>query len=493
MLKNSDGSDTHITIQAGTSDFLTVAGIAEQEELEIPQGPQISAGTIVINDVTVNLSGGSIESVINDINSVSDQTGVQASLVNGHVSISSIDGSGVSLSEGTSDFFAVAGIDIEDNSVSTTGGANDIVIPEQYTTAGSTFVISSSTGESVTINITDGMTLGQLIGEINKSGVYSAGFADDGYFVIQGKDGITDISFGGTSGIQRYLGVSSELCDPGANQTTGNFDEFSKLTGSAAVDYSMTFSEGNFILNVGDRSVEIDVAEGETITSVIDKINNSGLGVSASIQNDRLVITATTAGDLDISIEDGTSNFAELTGMTSGGSQSITQDKGILSTYTSANTAQSAQNAGISAGDFYVHLTDMNGNITDTAKITIGKNEDIASIIEKINNCGLGVTASINDSGKMVITRNSSDEAGGVLVTKGSSDFTNKIGFTSGGYQAPSTEYGSQASLTSVNSVSTSQKFSEVSKKLQSMFPQLTVYMILLTKSMPLMPVLPLL
>lgn len=70
------------------------------------------------------------------------------------------------------------------------------------------------------------------------------------------------------------------------------------------------------------------------------------------------------------------------------------------------------------------------------------------------------VTASINDSGKMVITRNSSDTAGGVLVTRGSSDFTNKIGFTSGGHQSVDVNQGSSAQIVSQNSVTGSRKFS---------------------------------
>ena len=344
----------------------------------------------------------------------------------------------------------------------TSSSAGKVTIPDKFA-GGKTFTITGNTGASFTVNISNDMTISTLISKINASGKFTAGIDSDGYFYIQGKEGITDITFSGTSGLEDYLGLSdkSENISSGASQSTGKFDKYSTLTGTAVVNHNMTFSAGNFTLTVGSKSVEINVLDGESITSVINKINNSGLGVTASIQNDKFVITADNPGNISMSLKDGTSNFAELTGFISqGGSQIVSQDKGVLSTYTSANTAQSAQNAGISAGDFYVHLTDMNGNITDTAKITIGKNENIASIIEKINNCGLGVTASINDSGKMVITRNSSDTAGGVLVTKGSSDFTNKIGFTSGGYQAPSTIYGSQAVLTSVNPISTSQKFS---------------------------------
>ncbi len=338
-------------------------------------------------------------------------------------------------------------------------------IPPQYAGSGKTFTISSGNGIEVSVNITQGMTLGDLIEAINADGDYIASFDENGRFVVTTvQGGIMDMEFGGTSGLDKYLGLAQEevLGEDEISSTTGTADEYSTLTGTNNITGNVSFSAGDFSITVDGNTVNFDVLEGESLTSVINKINASGLGVSASIQDGKLVLTAQNPGAVDISLKDGTSNFAEIAGFINGGGiQLVGVDKGVLSTYTSANTAQSAQNSGISAGDFFVHLTDTNGNITDTVKITIGKNEKIDSIIEKINNSGLGVTASINDSGKMVITRNSSETAGGVLVTKGSSDFTNKIGFTSGGYQSATTQYGSQTSIVAPNSVSTSKRFTE--------------------------------
>ncbi|MBS4759068.1 MAG: hypothetical protein KHX03_00005, partial [Clostridium sp.] len=242
---------------------------------------------------------------------------------------------------------------------------------------------------------------------------------------------------------------------------TGKYDTYSTLTGNATVNSNMTFSGGNFIIKIGDKQLEFTVNEGESISSVMNKITQSDIGVSASIQNGKLVLTAKNPGTDRIYLIDGTSNFAELTGFVAeGGAQAGSITKGQLSSYTSQNTAQSAQNQGISEGNFFVHLTDINGNITNTVEINVSKNESISSIIDKINNSGLGVTASINDSGKMVITRNSSSTAGGVLVTRGSSDFTNKIGFTSGGYQNVTSQHGTSSKLVSSNSIANSKRFS---------------------------------
>ena len=427
----------------------------------IQKSTQVTAGTISINGTNVSISAGSIDDAIAQINAKTNTTGVVASIENNKVVFRYKDGrtDGLNIKAGSSNFVSVTG------TAFTAGTVNDKVIPAANSGSGKTFTISTaSTGDTFSVNITSGMTIKQLFEKINASGLYSAAFNSENKVVITAlKDGMTDITFGGTSNLQSYLGLSGGgTSNVQGDLQLGTSDSYSTLTGGAIVNTDMTFSEGDFSITAGGKTVTFHVAEGETITSVLNKITSSDVGVSASIQNGKVVLTATTGGNVNLSIQDGTSNFVELAGfVTSGGDQIVSVVKGELATYTSQNTAATAENLGISAGDFYIHLTDADGNITDTAKIDISENEDIASIIGKINNSGLGITATVNDSGKLVLQRNSSEEAGGILVSKGSSDFTNKIGFTSGGYQAPATEYGSQSVLTSVNPISTSQKFSE--------------------------------
>ncbi len=422
---------------------------------------QVTAGTISINGTNISISAGSIDDAIAQINAKTNTTGVVASIENNKVVFRYKDGrtDGLNIKAGSSNFVSVTG------TAFTAGTVNDKVIPAANSGSGKTFTISTaSTGDTFSVNITSGMTIKQLFDKINASGLYSAAFNSENKVVITAlKDGMTDITFGGTSNLQSYLGLTGGgSSNVQGDLQLGTSDSYSTLTGGAIVNTDMTFSEGDFSITAGGKTETFHVAEGETITSVLNKITASDVGVSASIQNGKVVLTATTGGNVNLSIQDGTSNFVELAGfVTSGGDQIVSVVKGELATYTSQNTVETAENLGISAGDFYIHLTDADGNITDTAKIDISENEDIASIIGKINNSGLGITATVNDSGKLVLQRNSSEEAGGILVSKGSSDFTNKIGFTSGGYQAPATEYGSQSVLTSVNPISTSQKFSE--------------------------------
>lgn len=315
---------------------------------------------------------------------------------------------------------------------------------------------------SASIQVTKGMTVQDFINKINQSGTnFVASLSSNGQLVIKSNVNTrSTMTFGGTSNAAAVFGFNSGSVNQPSTITSGKGDEFSTLTGNASVTSNMTFTSGNFIVQIGNTKKEFDVYEGETLSSIMNKITQSDIGVSASIQNGKLVLTAKKASTDRIYLIDGTSNFAELTGfVASGGGQAGVLDKGELASYTSQNTAQSAQNQGFSAGNFFVHLTDINGNITNTATINIAENESIASIMDKINNSGLGVTASINDSGKMVITRNSSTTAGGVLVTKGSSDFTNKIGYTSGGFQSETTHRGQSTKLVSSNSIANSTRF----------------------------------
>ena len=260
-------------------------------------------------------------------------------------------------------------------------------------TTGTFTITQGANNINIAIESTD--SLQDIIDKINATGKYTASIDSKGRFTIVSKEaGSVNLEFGGTSNFAGLAGLSEYTVEDNSITSIGTYDKYSTLTGNAYVNTDMTFSEGNFILSLGDKSVEFHVSEGETITSIINKINNSDLGVSASIQNNKFVFTAKNPGTEEIRIQDGTSNFAELTGFIgSGGSQANSVVKGQLSAYTSANTAMSAQNQGISAGNFFVHLTDNNGNITDTVEINVLKNESINSIIEKINNSGLGVTA----------------------------------------------------------------------------------------------------
>ena len=432
---------------------------------------QVSSGTISINGVSVRLEEGSIASAIGTINEYSEQTGVKAYLDSSNqVVFDAIEGSGqgVTITKGTSDFYSKA-VNSSNSSLShsITKTTGSVKLTEDIKLDG--LSDGSITIDGKTIKYTSNMTVGQVIDLINEAatscistvvGLYyavdfTAGLDEQGRFFIK-TDG--DISF--TGNLAKFIGFESGVVSSGPELVLGYDEKFSTLTGTKNVNVNSDVSSGDFYINYNGKSQKFTVGDNETIQSVMDKITNSSLGVTATIQNGKIVITANEANSERIYITDGTSNFSELAGFTSEGAQSGTTVQGADSVYMSSNTALSAQGT-YSDGDFYVHLTDTDGNITDTARIEIAASDSIQDIINKINDSGLGVTAYIDETtGRLAIKRDSSTQAGGVLVTKGTSDFTNRIGFTSGGEQNVTTNAGSQAELVSQNTA-TNAKFSD--------------------------------
>ena len=413
---------------------------------------------------------GSIADALDKINQYTDTTGVIASLNNdGYVVFNAVEGStkGVTITKSSSDFYTKAvsstGSTISSKITTTTGSIAGLREDSKL----SGLSDGSITIDGTTVYYRSDMTVGQIIDAINDAAdgdtsyyqtaapAFVAGLDEQGRFFIK-----TDGSISYTGNIKTKLGLQSGTASNNAELKLGAEEEFSTLTGTKTVNTKSDVSSGDFYINYNGKSQRFIVGENANIQSVMDQISNSSLGITATIQNGKIVLTANQANSSRIYITDGTSDFSEQAGFTSEGAQSGTTVKGTDSIYMSSNTALSAQGL-YSDGSFYVHLTDMYGNITSTAEITINKGDAIQDIIAKINDSGLGVTAYIDEAtGRLAIKRDSSTWAGGVLVTKGTSDFTNRIGFTSGGEQNVVTNAGSQAELVSQNTA-TNAKFSD--------------------------------
>jgi flagellar hook-associated protein 2 len=128
----------------------------------------------------------------------------------------------------------------------------------------------------------------------------------------------------------------------GAGTDTSNFLAVAKLANNGAGDVesgaslggikrSNTLVSANFKTAITDggagagefkiNGVSISFSQtGDSVQNVIDRINNSGAGVTASYDglNDRLVLTSKTTGDQGIALEDVTGNFLAATGLTTG-------------------------------------------------------------------------------------------------------------------------------------------------------------------------------
>jgi flagellar hook-associated protein 2 len=137
------------------------------------------------------------------------------------------------------------------------------------------------------------------------------------------------------------LNSSSEII-VGSATDTSNFLQVTKLynngTGTTTSASSLGGIRRSAVLNTANFATALDdggsgagsfkingvainwSASGDNLNNVIDRINNSNAGVTASYDqvNDRIVLTSKTTGDLGIAVEDVTGNFAAATGLSTG-------------------------------------------------------------------------------------------------------------------------------------------------------------------------------
>ena len=334
-------------------------------------------------------------------------------------------------------------------------------------TAGS-FSISAAGHRTLNVNVEKGVTTIQdVLDFINSStqSDYRASLNSSGQIEITTtiENGATIRIDDGDTDYARILGLTAGTIGGEAVGVTGQQDVYSTLTGSrTGLNSGITFSAGDFEITVKNpdgtvKTHTFNLAGGESLAEIAAQITNSDLGITAEIDpyGTNLVLKAKLAGAYEISLKDGTSNFAEVTGFTQSGAQIQSAQNGVLSTLTSSKTAQNASLLGYTSGDFFISLTDKNGNITDTRRIEISSGDTVQEIAAAITASGIGITAGIDaTTGKMVLTRDSSETDGGIAITKGTSDFTNKIGFTSGGTlsQGAQTVSGTDATSTVIKS-----------------------------------------
>ena len=133
----------------------------------------------------------------------------------------------------------------------------------------------------------------------------------------------SEIILGSATDTSNFLQVT-KLYNTGTGTTT-SATSLGGIRRSAvlnAANFSTALNDGG----AGEGSFKINgvsiswSATGDSLNNVIDRINNSDAGVTASYDqvNDRLVLTSKATGDAGISVEDVTGNFAAATGLGTG-------------------------------------------------------------------------------------------------------------------------------------------------------------------------------
>ena len=146
------------------------------------------------------------------------------------------------------------------------------------------------------------------------------------YSIANGKfsvdAGDSSITLGSTQDKSNFVSTMALKKDASTNSYTSStainkFNMSAKLLGANS-PFGSSLTAGTF--EIGDAKFTID--ENTTLSSLLNKINSTtDAGVTASVDSTTgtLKFTASSTGAFNIGMEDGSSNFLELSGLTSGG------------------------------------------------------------------------------------------------------------------------------------------------------------------------------
>lgn len=176
----------------------------------------ISAGTVQINGHTINLSGGSIDDTIAQINAQSSSTGVTAAIEGGKVVFNNTSGTDlITVEAGTSDFVDITGTE----SLTTTTNYEKLygstAVTSKMQTSGyisqnssqtETLTISSSAG-SFNVTINSGEALNTVIDKINAANGGVTASIENGKLIFAYGANATNVSVSSTGDFTKFYGL----------------------------------------------------------------------------------------------------------------------------------------------------------------------------------------------------------------------------------------------------------------------------------------------
>ena len=288
-------------------------------------------------------------------------------------------------------------------------------------------VLTFSDGTTVNISATD--TRSQVIEKINAAG-YTAEIDENGKITITKEGEFTITS--DTSGFATFYGLTSSSISYGGNVvvtegggSSSGVDVYTSIiTGGVDVSGFVDAAfwgqkDGTLVLSNG---VSINISATDTRSDVLAKFNAiSGVTASVNAQG-RIQISVENAQN--ITVKSDSSGFADFYGLsTTGGSYS-----GSISTETIQNdNAQSTLKGSVDTteltGEAFWGQATGTIEFSNGASVSINANDDLDTVIQKINNAGL--EAQIGSDGKITITAKGVEE---LQVTSDSTGFTDFYG-----------------------------------------------------------------
>ena len=190
----------------------------------------------------------------------------------------------------------------------------------------------------------------------------------------------------------------------------------------------LSVSDGSFQIN----GTTIDVNAGDSINSVLDRINQSDAGVTAAFDaaTEKVLLTQQTAGSTqDIVLENDTSGFLAAMKL-EGATPTLGEDP-----ETDKSLADVATFSAVQSGSISVNGVSMDIDVST---------DSLNDVLDRIGASGAGVTASF-DSASQKVSLNS-DNAGSQLILSGdATNFFSAAGISDGTYNAEAGSVEAQA------------------------------------------------
>jgi flagellar hook-associated protein 2 len=179
-----------------------------------------------------------------------------------------------------------------------------------------------------------------------------------------------------------------------SNNDTGTVTSATKL---GAVDLTGAADDSNLATTLTDggsgkgeftiNGVAIDFsASSDSISDILDRINESGAGVTASYDSNtgQFSLADQTTGDMDISVKDVTGNFLAATGLSSG---TLSQGNNLLYTVNGGSQLSSQSNT----------IADTNSGISGLNVTALGKGSFTVNVAADTSTIASAITTFVND------------------------------------------------------------------------------------------------
>ena len=285
--------------------------------------------------------------------------------------------------------------------------------------------INLSNGSTVSVGLATAQTVGDVIKAINTLGAGKVKAS-----IAPGAKGITltDLTGGGGSFTVTDASGSHAVEDLGLAQTGagGVINGSPVLAGLDSVLVSSLKGGAGMVLgqiSITDRtnrSATINLSGAKSFQDILDTINASGIGVSASLNaaGNGVQIQDTTGGNGNLVIAEANGgNTAQNLGIagTFDTTQTAVNGGDLHLQYVTANTLLSSYNGGkgVTTGRF--KITTAHGS-SATVDLSQGTFNTIGDVINAINGTHLGVTASINANGNGILLTDNTGGAGHLSV-----------------------------------------------------------------------------